>query len=1455
MQYEERLRRLRKAAGEPTAQLLSDKVGIPARTVGDWLDCEVVPRWSPRVQLFLQELESLAGERSGLSRSGWGRLLKEARQRLQGRRGVPEAAVRSGTRGDWLNAAEGSQAWKLVSPAWAGEVGAVRERTLEVIDRLAELRDRKEELLGRDPWYDPHLPVRTVDRVDRRLAGIKFPEQQGTLSPAEAALIVLLPFLHQVRLAWTADQLHDVDPGDLDTRKQGSPERAAYNQVLLEHKWLIRQAQRGDALPDRNDGRREVGWWLFHQWVRPRTEQKARLDDVLDALGVVADDMGPLLEPSLLGRLLDSAHQGARELFDTKRAGALDENHFEVHFPGQDTQEVRERLVGPLFAIAHAMAVEVTALPSVVVKHVGIPDPVDPEQLLGRLEEAHWKKVGDTLSLCADCDHPAVVAALTEHTGRVDALLREAHRSTVQELAALPAYAHADGVREVDHSGAPRQTGEVIRFRLDEERVQELLMGENLYRDRSLAIRELYQNALDACRYRRAIERKRNSGNPFQGEITFWQGVEGQRHFLECEDNGIGMDETVLAEVFSRAGVRFSEHARFREEPLLSGDGRIKARANSRFGIGVLSYFMLADEIEVTTRPMVTGNVRPEKLTVLITGPGHYFRVSRTGEDPGWIGTKVRLYLRDEGNAPSCVRELRRLLGIAEFATEARHEAQKVPWAPGALQPRQAMGERADGVVAHGRTVSWPPEGDVRCLDGQVVWCEHGGGILADGIFIEPRVRKGVLAGPGEHGRLRGAVVNLTGETRPEDLSVDRAEILDPDVDHVVERLIKEALPALFAADPPLLTGEWLAEVAESSPRLADLVTEAAGAAGVELEVNGHTAPVATVGFFPPDVDLVHWGGGDAQRRDRPIRRRYEQQSAVTVLWRLLAHAPNAELAALTSVVPELSRVRAVLPAKPSDVLTCAMDRRGDPWKERSEPAKADESVKPGDVLRLALTCGMAYEEVLTRMAQLRLPVPAWPSAPVVLDATTAALLEYRLRFGESMRVYNALDPTRPVPPGHLVKANVELNVGIGEAAGRMKALGFGVPGTMRTDMPEDWVARLLSNQLDGSPRWLDSGRVRAGHVLRAVRDLGREPSEIVERLEDYGFRPAMGSLDERSARELLWLSAEWGWDESVMSELDAETDIQPGFLVLASLRSGVALADIARRVRELGFPVGMLPDRIAATDEALLGLRENPERTPVAGAEVSLHALVQRAADSGLSPQETAERLSAYGLLPRYVVLPEDTGARDGEILTSVYAELPLGEDDLTTCTVPMLRILLAAGEARVSPQVVIDCLRRYGVRTSHAAGPARRSMNYRELARLRTRGEYLDWDAPVPLFHLVAASSALLMDWEEVIGRLVEFGLDVPVHELAGLTDEDLRLCQENFGPDQESLPLELDAPIEDFLIIAREADRPLDDLLPSLTRLGVDLGKVAEAVQAALPHVPGLVMAPEDDPSPAT
>src|ERR1700712_2748163 len=100
-----------------------------------------------------------------------------------------------------------------------------------------------------------------------------------------------------------------------------------------------------------------------------------------------------------------------------------------------------------------------------------------------------------------------------------------------------------------------------LRFHLNEERIRDFLMGENLYGDPSLALRELYQNALDACRL--AAARRAFLGCPpapsysETPDTEFEQGVDQDgRAYIDCVDLGAGMGVGELSLAFCQAGVR-----------------------------------------------------------------------------------------------------------------------------------------------------------------------------------------------------------------------------------------------------------------------------------------------------------------------------------------------------------------------------------------------------------------------------------------------------------------------------------------------------------------------------------------------------------------------------------------------------------------------------------------------------------------------------------------------------------------------------------------------------------------------------------------------------------------------------------------------------------------------------------------------------------------------------------
>ncbi len=133
-----------------------------------------------------------------------------------------------------------------------------------------------------------------------------------------------------------------------------------------------------------------------------------------------------------------------------------------------------------------------------------------------------------------------------------------------------------------------------INFSYDNEFIFKSFISTKLYPKKKYAIRELMQNAIDACRLRKIID-----GDAYKTEIK----VKNDGKYIKFIDNGIGMDEFEIENYFSKIGESFFNNNRIVPE----------FESIGKFGIGVLSYFLICDWFEVETKK---ANKKPLKFRV-----------------------------------------------------------------------------------------------------------------------------------------------------------------------------------------------------------------------------------------------------------------------------------------------------------------------------------------------------------------------------------------------------------------------------------------------------------------------------------------------------------------------------------------------------------------------------------------------------------------------------------------------------------------------------------------------------------------------------------------------------------------------------------------------------------------------------------------------------------------------
>lgn len=264
----------------------------------------------------------------------------------------------------------------------------------------------------------------------------------------------------------------------------------------------------------------------------------------------------------------------------------------------------------------------------------------------------------------AACTHPAYYVAVHDFLNWVDAELRECHYllddvpAGDSEKYALH-LAHAVDRRQVRMSDTKYLAGG-FRFRLEYEEIMRLLMDKSLYPDSTLFLRELLQNALDACRYQEALAKEAGMEDKYKPRIMVWDHSEDKdAPRIVFQDNGIGMSQRQVEGFFLRVGKSFYRSPEFDAERQRLAARGIHLDACSQFGIGFLSCFLGGDLIEVETWRY--GNA-PLKIT--ITGPSKYFLIERLSQPdnaipfkspdneledgpPKFTGTRVTVHLKD----------------------------------------------------------------------------------------------------------------------------------------------------------------------------------------------------------------------------------------------------------------------------------------------------------------------------------------------------------------------------------------------------------------------------------------------------------------------------------------------------------------------------------------------------------------------------------------------------------------------------------------------------------------------------------------------------------------------------------------------------------------------------------------------------------------------------------------
>jgi len=247
------------------------------------------------------------------------------------------------------------------------------------------------------------------------------------------------------------------------------------------------------------------------------------------------------------------------------------------------------------------------------------------------------------------------------------------------------------------------------------------VLGKNLYSTPAVAIRELVQNAHDAC-YRRQFEQG-ITNHSYRIDLA----TESDGSVLYIEDNGSGLTDQEIIDYLATVG---------------SGYTRVLREQNANeqmigyFGLGFLSAYVVADKVDVWTCSYQT----PNKYWHFSSRGGKRYTLAACEQKP--VGTKVRLQLKDEfktlGDSLALDELLAKYCCLLPTAIHLNNSAEAIndlqaPWlieqqvSPIMLtKKRLAFAKRFENQFEPICTIPIPPD-NAAGLNG-LIWIQDAGG-------------------------------------------------------------------------------------------------------------------------------------------------------------------------------------------------------------------------------------------------------------------------------------------------------------------------------------------------------------------------------------------------------------------------------------------------------------------------------------------------------------------------------------------------------------------------------------------------------------------------------------------------------------------------------------------------------------------------------------------------------
>jgi len=503
-------------------------------------------------------------------------------------------------------------------------------------------------LIGRNRIFDEYTrhDITHIDSMLRMLDWIVPDSTQKVMSPADWLLAVLGIYFHDLGMLVTKKEY--------DQRaRSGFPEFC--NQVLFADTEGQDYKTRVEKLPPD-----ELERFLYQEFVRHTHAERIRrwiLGTASEHLGIshkAVAEVDRLLEPlgqqfrRDLGVVCESHHLD--DLADLKKYDPSQP------YGNSDEETANVQYAAVLLRTADLLHITSDRTPSIAFRVINPEDPLSQEEWAKQMAVKRVRpKLGvdkegvpdekapkDTIEVHAYFTSEDGFFGLTSYLAYAEKQLAKS-RTWISMTNRINKAPHEFPWAWIDDSNIETEgfIRDAYEFTIDQKRILDLLTGHTLYNDSRVVLRELVQNSLDAIRFQQEIEKDSPTGAI---DIT-WDSKE---RVLCVQDNGTGMTQGIVTEYLLKVGSSRYQDPEFKKQyPNFS--------PISRFGIGVLTAFMIADTVEITTCHPDEESGR--RLSLRSVHGKYLIRLLDKQDDPvaktlGPHGTLFRLRVRPSAEVP-----------------------------------------------------------------------------------------------------------------------------------------------------------------------------------------------------------------------------------------------------------------------------------------------------------------------------------------------------------------------------------------------------------------------------------------------------------------------------------------------------------------------------------------------------------------------------------------------------------------------------------------------------------------------------------------------------------------------------------------------------------------------------------------------------------------------------------